>query len=130
MSEAYLREKLTASLTTTNFDRHDAQTLLITWAMRDPQLLLAMTKPHLKAIANGWIEYHTRNVSLSSSDPASPSSQTSFANRTAIDDLVAAAAVHLPIEPSKKSNIPPPKSTEHQAMTMRKLAAAFRKKKT
>ena len=123
MTDDLVRLKIQEALTASGGDRHDAQRLLITWAVRDPQLLLGMTKPHLKAIAAGLIEHATRAKSTSTDD--GPDSLT----RTAIDDIVAAATLKVPLDKRKKSNLPPPKATERQASTMRKLAAAFTKKK-
>ncbi len=125
MPDSYMHAKIKEALEATGHDRHDAQKLLITWAVRDQQLLLLMAKPHLKAIAAALIEHATREkTDKSSGDGKVAETHT----RTAIDDLVASAAVHMPLEKRRKSNVPPPKSTERQASAMRRLAAAFRKK--
>ena len=118
----YLRDKIKDAVESTSGNKHDAQKLLITWAVRDPQLLLGMTKPHLKAIAAGLVDHAMRPKTSSSDGP------NTF-TRTAIDDIVAAATLRVPLDKRKKPNVPPPKSTERQASAMRKLAAAFTKKK-
>jgi hypothetical protein len=124
MTDDLVRLKVMEALAATGSNRHDAQRLLITWAVRDPQLLLGMTKPHLKAVAAGLIEHATREKM-----PVPDDEESNTISRTAIDDLVAAATMKVPIDKRKQPNVPPPKTTERQAMAMRKLAAAFTKKK-
>ena len=51
MTDEYVRSKIAEALAASGKDKHDAQKLLITWAVRDAPLLLGMAKPHLKAIA-------------------------------------------------------------------------------
>ncbi|MFY9287454.1 MAG: hypothetical protein WAO98_03020 [Alphaproteobacteria bacterium] len=119
----YVRLKIKEALATTDGDKHDAQKLLITWAVRDPQLLLGMTKPHLKAIAAALIEHASRPAS-----PDKPDNGPDQFTRTAIDDIVASAKGR-PGDKRRTVNVPPPKSTERQATAMRKLAAAFTKKR-
>jgi hypothetical protein len=126
MTDDYVRLKVKEALNATDGDRHDAQKLLITWAVRDPALLLGVAKPHLKAIAAALIE-HAARAKPSSSDGIEDEGPDSL-SRTAIDDIVAQTAKN-PFDKRKKSNLPPPKSTERQASTMRKLAAAFTKKR-
>jgi hypothetical protein len=120
-----LQTKVKDALAATSNNKQDAQKLLITWAVRDPQLLLVMTKPYLRAIAAALIDYAMRVK-----DPKHKADKDGDgATRTAIDDIVASAALHVPMDKRKKSTLPPPKSTERQASAMRKLAAAFKKKK-
>lgn len=123
MTDEHVKLKIKEALDSTGGDRHDAQKLLITWAVRDPQLLLGMTKPHLKAIAAALIEHATRQKGMGKADGGDNFS------KTAIDDIVASATDRRGSGKARPSNIPPPKSTERQASTMRKLAAAFTKKK-
>ena len=125
MSDDYIRQKVKEALAATDGNRHDAQKLLITWAVRDPILLLGMTKPHLKAIAAAVIDHTVRSKSSSGVQDDGPDQLP----RTAIDDIVSSATMRVPLDKRKKQNLPPPKSTERQATTMRRLAAAFTKKK-
>lgn len=125
MTDDYVRLKVREALNATGGDRHDAQKLLITWAVRDPALLLGVAKPHLKAIAASLIEHAARNKD---EDKVSLDDGPDNLSRTAIDDIVAQTAKN-PFDKRKKSHLPPPKSTERQASTMRKLAAAFTKKR-
>jgi len=125
MTDDYVRLKVREALAATDGERHDAQKLLITWAVRDPALLLGIAKPHLKAIAAGLIE-HAARAKKSSSEPEDDGPDN--LSRTAIDDIVA-DSTQKPFDKRKKSHLPPPKSTERQASTMRKLAAAFTKKR-
>jgi hypothetical protein len=122
MIDDYVRVKIRDALAATGDDRHDAQKLLITWAVRDPSLLLGMTKPHLKAISAALIEHTMRNKNDGSGD----SGPDHFPQST-IDDMLAAGGKEK--EMRKHTTLPPPKSTERQASTMRKLAAAFTRKK-
>ena len=123
MTDEHVRQKVKEALAATDGNRHDAQKLLITWAVRDPALLLGITKPHLKAIASGLIEHVARPKDGAKDDGPDQ------LPRTAIDDIVTSATLRVPLDKRKKQNLPPPKSTERQASTMRKLAAAFTKKK-
>lgn len=123
MTDDNVRTKITEALEATGGNRHDAQKLLITWAVRDPQLLLGITKPHLKAIAASLIEHATREKT------DKPDNGPDNFTKTAIDDIVASAAGVRGSDKRRHTNVPPPKSTERQASTMRKLAAAFTKKR-
>jgi hypothetical protein len=123
MPESLMRAKIKEALAATGQNRHDAHKLLITWAVRDPALLLAMTKPHLKAIATGHIDHYMRQAS---DEDAEDAGSEKF-SRSAIDDIVSSS--RLPSDRRQNPAVPPPKSTERQASTMRKLAAAFTKKK-
>ncbi|MFA4993731.1 MAG: hypothetical protein WC521_00265 [Bdellovibrionales bacterium] len=123
MPESLMRAKIKEALAATGQNRHDAHKLLITWAVRDPALLLAMTKPHLKAIATGHIDHYLRLTSDNNVDDSSPEKLS----RSAIDDIVSSS--RLPSDRRQNPAVPPPKSTERQASTMRKLAAAFTRKK-
>ncbi len=124
MTDDLVRLKIKEAISSSGGNRHDAQKLLITWAVRDPQLLLGITKPHLKAIAAGLIDHAIRDKIEGKSDNG-PDNFT----RTAIDDIIASASERRGSEKRRNANVPPPKSTERQASTMRKLAAAFTKKK-
>jgi hypothetical protein len=124
MTDEIVRTKIRDALTAAGGDKHDAQRLLITWAVRDQQLLLGLTKPHLKAIVAAFIEHAVRERASGDAD----NGPDNF-SQTAIDDIVTSARLNMPADKRKKSNLPPPKVTERQASTMRKLAAAFTKKK-
>ena len=123
MPDSLMRAKIKEALAAAGQNRHDAHKLLITWAVRDPALLLAMTKPHLKAIATGHIDHYLRAGEVVSGEDTSPEKLS----RSAIDDIVSSS--RLPSDRRQNPAVPPPKSTERQASTMRKLAAAFTKKK-
>jgi hypothetical protein len=125
MNDEYIDAKIAEAMAATSNNRHDAQKLLITWAVRDQALLLRMAKPHLKAIAAGLIEHALR----AKNDQTETDNGPDNFSKTAIDDLVASATGGRIAEKRKNRNVPPPKSTERQASTMRRLAAAFTKKK-
>jgi len=124
MPDSLLRDKITEALKAAGHNQRDAHKILITWAVRDPALLLAMTKPHLKAIAAGLVDYHVRHHDVAVEDNGPDN-----LSRSSIDDILTNAAIRLPRDKRKAPNVPPPKSTERQATTMRKLAAAFTRKK-
>ncbi|MGB9152188.1 MAG: hypothetical protein WCD70_03770 [Alphaproteobacteria bacterium] len=124
MPDSLIRAKIKEALLATANNQRDAYKLLITWAVRDPSLLLEMTKPHLKAIAAGLVDHHVRHAEAGN-DENGPDN----ISRNTIDDIITSAALHLPHDKRKTPGLPPPKSTERQATTMRKLAAAFTRKK-
>jgi len=125
MPESFMRVKIKEALAATGNNRHDAHKLLITWAIRDPALLLAMTRPHLKGIAAAHVDHYLRQKGERDADDDMPER----ISRTAIDDIVLHATSRMPTDKRRHTLLPPPKSTERQASTMRKLAAAFTKKK-
>ena len=125
MTDDLIRSKIRDALAVSGNDKHDAQRLLITWAVRDQQLLLGLTKPHLKAIVAAFVDHAVREQAAAHGADDGPDRFS----QTAIDDIVASAKLNLPYDKRRKTAVPPPKSTERQASTMRKLAAAFTKKK-
>jgi hypothetical protein len=120
MIDNYVQAKIRDALAATDDNRHDAQKLLITWAVRDPSLLLGMVKPHLKAVAAALIEH-----ALRTKDGEEDTGPDRF-SQNEIDDMIAASGL---TSKDKRRNLPPPKVTERQATAMRKLAAAFTRKK-
>lgn len=122
MPKSVIHEKIKEALVATGCNRHDALKLLITWAVRDSELLLAMTKPHLKAIASGHIDHYLRKAADNEPSDVEPDNLS----RSAINDIISSARG---ADRRKSAVLPPPKSTERQATAMRKLAAAFTKKK-
>jgi hypothetical protein len=123
MTDEYVRTKIKEALATAGDDKHDAQKLLITWAVRDPTLLLGMAKPHLKAIAAALVDHAMRTKGDGKPDDTGPDRFS----RNEIDDIITGGKT--PKDRRVPRNIPPPKATERQASTMRKLAAAFTRKK-
>lgn len=123
MTDDYVRAKIREALAATGNDRHDAQKLLITWAVRDQALLLGIAKPHLRAITSGLLEHAVRTAAKRDADTDSGPDQIS---RSAIDTILSNPN---PRDKRSYKSVPPPKSTERQASAMRKLAAAFTKKK-
>ncbi len=121
MTDDYIRTKIRDALAATDDNKHDAQKLLITWAVRDPSLLLGMTKQHLKAIAATLVEHELRVRGEDTDDGPDRFPQS------AIDDMIASGAQSK--EKRTHRHLPPPKSTERQANAIRKLAAAYTKKK-
>jgi len=122
MTDDYVRAKIKEALAQTDNQKHDAQKLLITWAVRDPVLLLGMAKPHLKAIVAAMIEHAIRTKDSKGAGDTGPDTFS----KSAIDDIISGPS---PRDRRGGKNVPPPKSTERQATAMRKLAAAFTRKK-
>jgi hypothetical protein len=120
MSEHYVSAKLHEALQATGGDKRDAQKLLITWAVRDPALLLGLTKPHLKAICAAAID-HT-------ADSDAPKSAGKDEGQFSKKDIAAMIA-GKPLGEKRTHAAPPPKSSERQATVMQQLADAFKKKK-
>src|SRR5580658_8474653 len=100
MTDDIVRTKIREALAVAG-NRHDAQKLLITWAVRDQQLLLGLTKPHLKAIVAGFIDHALREQSAGDKDQG----PDGF-SQTAIDDIVSSAKLNLPHDKRRKSNVP------------------------
>ncbi|MDD3030391.1 MAG: hypothetical protein PHS57_08995 [Alphaproteobacteria bacterium] len=121
MPKSLMAQKIEEALIATGHSRHDAQKLLIAWAVRDPALLLEMTKPQLKAIAAGHIDHFLRQKDGKKKSEA----EDERLSKRAIDEIVFATSS----DRRHKKAVPPPKSTERQASTMRRLAEAFSRKK-
>ncbi|MGE0109372.1 MAG: hypothetical protein AB7S81_06395 [Bdellovibrionales bacterium] len=56
MTVSYLTAKVKEALEATDNNKRDAQKLLVTWAVRDQQLLLGLAKPHLKPLIDEKID--------------------------------------------------------------------------
>src|SRR6185437_15581858 len=103
MTDDYVRTKIQEALSASGNDRHDAQKLLITWAVRDQALLLGLTKPHLKAIAAAMVDHTIRAREDEGSRDTGPDHFTP----SAIEEMVAAGGVikdkrvHRPAPPPK-----------------------------
>lgn len=126
MNDLDLNEKVREALASTNGNRHDAQKLLIAWAIKDHELLLEMTRQHLKAIATALIEHVGR--AAAASPPPKP--QDARLTQKNLDAIFAnpsdSGMLH---DKKRRSNAPPPKSTETQASAMRILVEAYARKR-
>ena len=116
MSDDYIDAKIAEALKATDGDKHNAQKLLITWAVRDQQLLLGFAKPHLKALVSARVEQATRVHGKS------PDGKEKL-------DVDAILSTHTKGEKRGHVTVPPPKASARQASVMHKLADAFKKKK-
>ena len=125
MADDHVRLKVQEALAAAGGNRHDAQKLLITWSVRDHALLLGMVKPHLKAISAGLVEHALR----SKAEPDMADSGPDHLSKSTIEDVLSTTTNGRVPDKRINRNIPPPKSTERQASTMRRLAAAFTRKK-
>lgn len=118
MTISYVIVKVKEALEVTGNDKRDAQKLLVTWAVRDQQLLLGFAKPHLKGLVASQVEDVLSKGKKKSAD--------AVLSKKDMDAIVKGHATKN--EKRKPSKVPPPKSSAHQATMMHKLAAAFKKK--
>lgn len=119
MTDAYVNAKILEALEATGGDKHDAQKLLITWAMRDQQLLLGFAKPHLKDLIASRI-----GASFKKINRKGPEEKSLFAGE--IDFLMERKTGGEKRSPLKLAR--PPKESSRQASVMHHIAAAFKKK--
>lgn len=120
MTLDYVASKVREALEVSDGDKHAAQKLLITWAVRDSTLLLGLAKPHLKAIISAQVEHALRAPKKRGSEGADHFSASD------INDMIAAKPFG---EKRSGPKVPPPKSSERQASAIRQLVAAFKGKK-
>lgn len=119
MTEDYVTAKIKEALKVNSDDKHAAQKMLITWAVRDQALLIGLCKPHLKAIVSVRMENALRAPKKSSGD------KDPHFSKKEIDAIIAS---HSPGEKRHGSKVPPPKSSARQASAIHQLVAAFKKK--
>ncbi|OYD85487.1 MULTISPECIES: hypothetical protein [Azospirillum] len=72
MANSYVDGKVRDALVAAKGSRATAQKLLMAWAVEDPQLLLGISQPFLKAIAAAAVERGVRPSAPSRSAPAAP----------------------------------------------------------
>ncbi len=120
MTEEYVRAKVKEALDASDGDKHDAQKLLITWAVRDQPLLLGLAKPHLKAIIAARIDHAMRPPKKSGGGD-----KNAKFSKSEIDEMIASR----PLGEKRSPVLPPPKSSIRQASVMHHLADAFKKTK-
>lgn len=114
MSDSYVTAKIREALKATGNDVHDAQKLIITWAVRDQPLLLGLAKPHLKSLALARIDEVNRRAGE--------------LGVTSDKETEAIILGHTSGEKRNATLVPPPKASKQQAFVMRLLASIFRRK--
>jgi hypothetical protein len=119
MSEVYVDSKIKEALKISANDKQAAQKLVITWAVRDPTLLLGLAKPHLKALVSARIDYVVRG-------PKKSDGGADHFSRKEIDAIIGSRPMG---EKRTPTAVPPPKSSKRQASAIETLVAAFKKKK-
>jgi hypothetical protein len=119
MSEQYVSTKIKEALEISANDKHAAQKLVVTWAVRDPTLLLGLAKPHLKAIISARIDHALRGPKKGEEGPSRLSKRD-------IDALILTKPLG---EKRSGPAVPPPKSSARQASAIQQLVAAFKRKK-
>ncbi|MDD3289121.1 MAG: hypothetical protein PHX43_09025 [Alphaproteobacteria bacterium] len=120
MTEDYVTAKIKEALKVSEGDRHAAQKLLVTWAVRDTALLIGFTKSHLKAIISARMDYALRAPGKADGD------KRMHFSKKEIDAIVSSKPLG---EKRSGTVVPPPKSSERHASAIRQLVAAFKKKK-
>lgn len=121
MTEDYVAAKVKEALKVSSGDKHAAQKLLVTWAIRDMTLLIGLAKPHLKAIIASRIDHELRAPKKTAHSQGSDHFSES--------DLKSLAAAKPYGEKRSGSSVPPPKSSQRQATAIHQLVAAFKRKK-
>ena len=116
MTVSYVTAKVKEALEATGNNKRDAQKLLVTWAVRDQQLLLGLAKPHLKDLVEAKLDTIAKKQKKDSG----------ILSKNEIETIAKEHGTEN--EKRKYSKVPPPKSSKRQANVMRKLAEAFRKK--
>ncbi len=114
MSDSYVTAKIREALKVTNNDVHDAQKLIITWAVRDQPLLLGLAKPHLKALALARIDDVNRRAGELGS--------------TSDEEVNVIILGHTEGEKRMPTAVLPPKSSKRQATMMKMLCKVFSRK--
>ena len=84
MSDSYVDGKVREALLAAKGSPSVAQQLLITWAVKDPNLLLGMAQPFLKAIAGAAVARAGRR----SSAPARPAGPSGALSREALERVL------------------------------------------
>ncbi len=117
MTVSYVTAKVKEALEATGNNKRDAQKLLVTWAVRDQQLLLGFAKPHLKGLVADKVGDILNKEKKKSSGKLNKKEIEAIAKEHGTKN-----------EKRKHSKVPPPKSSARQASVMHKLAAAFKGK--
>ena len=114
MSDRYVTAKIHEALKATDHDIHDAQKLIITWAVRDQPLLLGLAKPHLKALALARIDDVNRRAGE--------------LGVTSDEEVESMILTHSEGEKRSPVKVPPPKPSKRQSTIMKIIAGAFGRK--
>lgn len=131
MSDSYVDGKVREALQAAKGSPSVAQKLLITWAVKDPELLLGMAQPFLKAIAGAAVARAGRRSSA-------PKPASGALSREALERVLSrmgeADDGDLPPQPQRRAAAPAapirqaPDGVSHEK-SMLTLAKAFAAKK-
>jgi len=119
MTESYVTAKIKEAIEISSGDKHAAQKLLVTWAVRDQALLIGISKPHLKAIISARIDHAMR------SPKKAAGGDSAHFSKKEIDAIIASKPLG---EKRSGPSVPPPKSSARQASAIHQLVAAFKRK--
>ena len=132
MNDLYLAAKVREAITAGKGSRTQAQRLLMAWAAADPNLLLALTKPYLKAIVGGAVQRASRGMHLVD-DPPEPVAKAAAKApppAAALDALVERMGARFAMQPPILNGAPVrAKGTAKQASAVKALATAYLHKK-
>jgi len=124
MSEENIQSSIEDALAEAGGDKDDARRILMSKAMRDPEFLMLLAGDYLKELISERID---RYIDLRS---AFASSDVENKPKLAVAiDLASLASQKVSADKVRKSTLPPPKTSELQALAMRKIVAAFEKNK-
>lgn len=131
MNDLYLAAKVREAITAGKGSRTQAQRLLMAWAAADPNLLLALTKPYLKAIVGGAVQRASRGMQLVDDPPEAPAKAVKApAPAAALDALVERMGARFAMQPPILNGAPVrAKGTAKQASAVKALATAYLHKK-
>lgn len=132
MSDSYVEGKVREALLAAKGSPSVAQKLLITWAVKDPDLLLGMAQPFLKAIAGAAVARAGRRAAT----PARPAGPGGTLSREALErvlsrmgevddgDVTPQAARPAAAAPAPVRQAPAGVSHEKSMLTLAKAFAA------
>lgn len=106
MANSYVDGKVRDALVAAKGSRATAQKLLMAWAAEDPQLLLGISQPFLKAIAAAAIERGVRPSAPSRSAPAQPGRSRGSADSALSKEALADVLSRLGRDPGEDAPAP------------------------
>ncbi len=106
MANSYVDGKVRDALVAAKGSRATAQKLLMAWAVEDPQLLLGIAQPFLKAIAAAAVERGVRPSAPSRGAPAGPGRSRAAADSALSKEALADVLSRLGRDPGEGAPAP------------------------
>lgn len=123
MGNSYVDGKVRDALMAAKGSRATAQKLLMAWAAEDPQLLLGIAQPFLKAIAAAAVERGARTAGGGSRAPVGPGNRGRAVPETALSkEALASVLSRLGRDP--EDDVPQPRKDAASPGTMRSATLA------